>query len=55
MNKYIEELLTEMEFDFRDLAFGLTYKDIGYATKKEFYDEMIDKLLQLEFRLKKEA
>ena len=43
MNKYIEELVTEMLFDFNDLAFGLTYKDIGYDTKKEFYQEMSDK------------
>lgn len=55
MNKYIEELLTEMEFNFRDLSFGLTYKEIGYDTKKEFFDEMVNKILELELRLKKET
>jgi hypothetical protein len=55
MDKYIEELLTEMEFDFRDLAFGLTYKEIGYDSKKEFFDEMVNKILELESRLQREA
>lgn len=54
MNKYIAELLTEMEFDFRDLAFGHTYKAVGYDTKKEFFDEMVNKILELEYRLQKE-
>lgn len=53
MDKYIEELLTEMEFDFRDLGFGLSYKNIGYGTKKEFYKAMIDKITELSYRLGK--
>ena len=55
MNKYIDELLTEMEFDFRDLAGGNSYKDVGYDNKKEFYDEMVNKILELESRLLPEA
>jgi hypothetical protein len=54
MNNYIEELVTEMQFEFHDLAFGLTYKDIGYDSKKEFYQEMKSKIDELAFRLVKE-
>jgi uncharacterized protein with von Willebrand factor type A (vWA) domain len=46
-DKYIEELVTEMLFDFNDLAFGLTYKEIGYDTKKEFFEEMSRKANEL--------
>ena len=53
MDKYIEELLTEMQFDFADLEFGLTYKEIGYEGKKEFFGEMKKKLYELEHRLTK--
>ena len=53
MEKYIEELLTEMQFDFADLEFGLTYKEIGYKSKKEFFEEMKNKLYELEYRLTK--
>ena len=51
MNKYIEELLTEMLFDFNDLALGNTYKDVGYDTKKEFFEEMSNKVNELYSRL----
>jgi len=53
MNKYIQELVTEMQFDFHDLAFGSSYKDVGYENKKEFFKEMLGKILELEIRLKK--
>ena len=55
MNKYVEELLTEMLFDFNDLAIGNTYKDVGYDTKKEFFEEMGNKVNELYSRLQKEA
>jgi hypothetical protein len=55
MNKYIEELITEMLFDFNDLALGHSYKSIGYDTKKEFFDEMSSKMNELYSRLDKEA
>jgi len=51
MNKYIEELTTEMLFDFNDLALGHKYKDIGYDTKKEFFEEMSRKVNELMDRL----
>ena len=53
MNKYVEELVTEMLFDFNDLALGNTYKNIGYDTKKEFFDEMSKKMNELYSRLNK--
>jgi hypothetical protein len=51
MDKYIEELITEMLFDFNDLALGNTYKDVGYDTKKEFFEEMSGKINELYSRL----
>lgn len=54
MDKYIEELVTEMLFDFNDLALGHTYKYIGYDTKKEFFEEMGRKADELYSRLIKE-
>ena len=54
MNKYIEELLSEMLFDFNDLALGNTYKDVGYDTKKEFFEEMSNKVNELYSRLSTE-
>ena len=54
MDKYIEELLTEMLFDFNDLALGNTYKDVGYDTKKEFFEEMSRKVNELYSRLSTE-
>jgi len=54
-NKYIEELVTEMLFDFNDLALGQSYKDIGYDTKKEFFEEMSTKMNELISRLNKEG
>lgn len=54
MDKYIEELLTEMLFDFNDLALGNTYKDVGYDTKKEFFEEMSNKVNELYSRLSTE-
>ena len=53
MNKYIEELMTEMLFDFNDLAIGNSYKDVGYDTKKEFFEEMAKKVNELYSRLLK--
>ena len=53
MNKYIEEVITEMIFDFTDLALGHSYKDIGYDNKKEFFDEMAIKANELYSRLEK--
>jgi hypothetical protein len=55
MDKYIEELVTEMLFDFNDLALGNTYKNVGYDTKKEFFEEMSAKINELYSRLSKEA
>lgn len=55
MNKYIEEVITEMIFDFNDLALGHSYKDIGYDTKKEFFDEMSKKANELYSRLSEEV
>ena len=55
MNKYIEELITEMLFDFNDLALGRSYKSIGYDNKKEFFEEMASKMNELYIRLDKEA
>ena len=54
MNKYIEELVTEMLFDFNDLAIGNSYKDVGYDTKKEFFEEMARKVNELYSRLQTE-
>jgi len=48
MNKYTQELVTEMLFDVSDLAFGHSFKDIGYDNKKEFLEEMKSKLEQLD-------
>ena len=53
MNKYVEEVITEMIFDFNDLALGHSYKEIGYDTKKEFFDEMAIKANELYSRLEK--
>jgi len=55
MDKYIEELVTEMLFDFNDLALGNSYKEIGYDSKKEFFDEMSKKANELYTRLSKEV
>lgn len=54
MNKYIEELLTEMLFDFNDLRLGHTYKNVGYESKKEFFREMSNKVEELYLRLQTE-
>jgi hypothetical protein len=53
MNKYVEELVTEMLFDFNDLALGHKFTDIGYDTKKEFFQEMSEKMNELYSRLSK--
>ena len=55
MDKYIEELVSEIQFEFHDLAFGLTYKDLGYDSKKEFYQEMKSKIDELASRLIKDT
>ena len=55
MNKYIEELLTEMLFDFNDLALGHSYQHIGYDSRKEFFEEMSKKTNELYSRLSKEG
>ena len=56
MDKYIEELITEMIFEFNDLALGNSYKDVGYDNKKQFFEEMSQKANELYSRLlKKEA
>ena len=54
MNKYIEEILTEMLFDFNYLAVGHSYPYIGYDTKKEFFEEMSRKVNELYSRLSTE-
>ena len=54
MNKYVEELVTEMLFDFNDLALGNTYKDVGYDSKKEFFEEMARKMDELYTRLNRQ-
>ena len=51
MNKYIEELVTEIYFEICDLSYGQTYKDIGYDNKKAFYAEMKIKMTELIQRL----
>lgn len=51
MDKYIEEVVTEIYFEICDLSYGQTYKDIGYDNKKEFYAEMKSKLEELQIRL----
>ena len=51
MNKYIEELVTEIYFEICDLSYGQTYKDIGYDNKKDFYAEMKIKMTELIQRL----
>jgi hypothetical protein len=48
MSKYTQELVTEMLFDVSDLAFGHSFKDIGYTDRKEFFEEMRSKLEQLD-------
>jgi hypothetical protein len=53
MDKYIEEAITEMLFDLNDMALGSTYKDIGYDTKKEFFEEMSNKANEIYSRLLK--
>jgi hypothetical protein len=53
MDKYIEELVTEMLFDFNDLALGHSFNDIGYENKKEFFKEMSKKTDELYSRLLK--
>ena len=55
MNKYVEELVTEMLFDFNDLALGNSYKDVGYESKKDFFKEMSRKVDELYTRLLKEG
>lgn len=55
MNKYIEEVVTELYFEICDLSYGQTYKDIGYDNKKDFYTEMKNKLEELQSRLEKEG
>ena len=45
--------MTEMLFDFNDLAIGNSYKDVGYDTKKEFFEEMARKVNELYSRLLK--
>jgi ABC-type transporter MlaC component len=55
VNKYVEELVTEMLFDFNDLALGNSYKDVGYESKKEFFQEMSKKVDELYTRLLKEG
>ncbi len=54
MDKYVEELVTEMLFDINDLALGNTYKDVGYDSKTEFFKEMSNKVNELYSRLLKE-
>jgi hypothetical protein len=51
MNKYIEEVITDMIFDFNDLASGHSYKEVGYGTKNEFFKEMAIKANELYSRL----
>jgi uncharacterized protein with von Willebrand factor type A (vWA) domain len=53
VDKYVEEVITEMLFDLNDMALGHTYKDIGYDTKKEFFEEMSSKANELYSRLLK--
>jgi hypothetical protein len=40
-----------MQFDCNDLAIGNTYKGIGYDSKKEFFEDMGNKVSELYFRL----
>ena len=55
MDKYIEELVSELHFDISDLAFGHSYQDVGYDTKKEFFKEMSAKMNELISRLNKKG
>ena len=53
MNKYVEELVTEMLFDVSDIAFGHSFQDVGYENKKDFFLEMQSKLEKLDSLLRK--
>ena len=53
MNKYVEELVTEMLFDVSDIAFGHSFQDVGYENKKDFFLEMQTKLEKLDSLLRK--
>jgi hypothetical protein len=55
MDKYIKELVTEMLFDATDLAEGDSFKDVGYDSKKEYFDDLKAKLEELEERLKEKG
>lgn len=51
MNKYVEELVTELLFDCTDIASGQSFKDVGYDSKKDFFQETQRKLEELYHRL----
>jgi hypothetical protein len=41
-------LIQELYFDICDLSYGYSYQAIGYASKKEFYEECKRKLNEIE-------
>ena len=55
MNKYIEELVTEMYFDICDLSYGKNYKDIGYDNKKDCFENMKVRMNELIQRLNSQS
>ena len=55
MNKYIEELITEMYFDICDISYGSSYTDVGYDNKKAFFLMLKEKMEELQSRLEKET
>ena len=55
MNKYIEEVVTEMYFDICDITYGMSYKDVGYDNKKAFFLMLKEKMEELNYRLEKET
>ena len=50
-DKYIKDLVTEMFFEATDLANGNSYKELGYDSKKSFFEDLRSRLEQLEERL----
>lgn len=50
-DKYIKELVTEMFFEATDLMNGNSFKEIGYDSKHDYFEELKSRLEQLEERL----
>lgn len=50
-DKYIKELVTEMFFEASDLANGESFKELGYDSKQDYFQDLRNRLEQLEERL----